>query len=145
MDDVTLSYDLPCSPAQAFLVYVDRIGQWWPAQYSDSPAQFRAVQIEPVVGGAVVAHYATQATAWGTVLRIEPGRLLEHTFSLGHGLARPSLVTAEFSEHDIGCRFTFTHGGWGSGNVEVRNKFDDWPSILAEYVDAVRHEVNRQR
>lgn len=137
--DVVLSYDLPASPPQAFLLYVDRIGTWWPGTYTADPATYERVIIEPRVGGRVFArHRAGVEYDWGHVTELEPGKRLRHTFNLAHASRVPSVVEVNFSDLDTGTRLTFRHGGWTSANAMDRHKFGDWPLILSGYVELVR-------
>lgn len=136
--DVVLSYDLPCSPRQAFFVYVDGIGDWWPPAYSADPAVFGGLSLEPWIGGRLLAHYGNQEDVWGEVQQIEPGEVLEHTFAMNRSSAPPSLVAVLFEEHDTGTRMTFRHGGWTAVNAFDRHKYGDWPIVLGQYVEAVR-------
>ncbi|AKU16940.1 SRPBCC domain-containing protein [Luteipulveratus mongoliensis] len=142
--DVVLSYDLPASARQAFMLYVDRIGLWWPGTYTADPATYAGVVIEPRVGGRVLARYNNRhADEWGRVTRLEMGASLEHTFTLAHASRVASLVSVSFADHDTGSRMSFRHGGWTEDNKLDRHRFNDWPLILSGYVDLVRVTVRR--
>lgn len=146
MGDVVLTYDLPCSAAQAFLVYVDRIGSWWPAGHTRDPGDFETIVIEPRVGGAVRARFGDQQDRWGTVQRLDPPHALEHTLSSSTRIQDPvGLVRVEFTENDRGCRMTFTHSGGGSPQASPSGRPGDWPVILAGFVEAVRGTMPRPR
>lgn len=145
MADVVLSYDLPCSAAQAFLVYVDKIGSWWPASHTRDPGSFVTLTIEPRVGGAVVADFGTRQERWGTVLQLEPPTVLEHTLSVSGRLQDPTgLLRVEFTENDRGCRMTFSHSGPTAMPASTSARAGDWPVILAGFVEAVRNAVPRR-
>lgn len=137
--DVVLSYDLPVSAAQAFLLYVDRFGQWWPAAYTADPATYDTVVIEPVVGGRVLAHYTTgREEEWGLVTEIEPGVGLSHTFRLAARSSVPSQITVGFADTDTGSRMTFRHGGWVAANAGDRSRYGHWPLILSQFIALAR-------
>ena len=140
-EDVVLSYDLPAPARQAFYLYVDRIGQWWPGAFTSDPATYERVVVEPRVDGRVLAQYRGHEDEWGVVRRVEPGHLLEHTFSFAHASGVPSVVRVQMLDHDTGCRMTFRHGGWTRDNSTDRHRFNDWPIILSGYVDLVRAVV----
>ncbi|CAG7573120.1 uncharacterized protein YndB with AHSA1/START domain [Barrientosiimonas humi] len=141
-DELVFSYDLPCPAAQAFFVYVDGIGAWWPGTYTADPATFEGVTIEPRVGGRIYARYrGGQHDDWGEVTALEHGARLEHTFLLAHSSRTPSTVWVTFDDHDTGSRMVFRHGGWTSSNAFDRHRFSDWPVILGNYVEMVRASV----
>lgn len=138
-DGVVLSYDLPTSSAHAFLVYVDRIGRWWPGTYTADPATYDEVVIEPYVGGRVYVRYTDgQEQDWGQVRELRPGQVLAHTFSLSAQHPGTGLVRVEFDDQDSGCRMTFRHQDHLATNPFERHKFGDWPVVLAEYIETVR-------
>ncbi|MDE9367377.1 SRPBCC domain-containing protein [Luteipulveratus sp. YIM 133132] len=144
-DDVVLSYDLPVPARRAFYLYVDRIGRWWPGTYTNDPAAYDRVVIEPRVGGRVLARYTGgHAEDWGTVRHLDPAGALEHSFNLSHRSGVPSVIRVEFSDHDSGSRMRFRHTGWNRDNSTDRHRFNDWPLVLSGYVDHVRRAAAHQ-
>lgn len=87
------------------------------------------------MGGRVYAWF-TDGTddRWGQVTAWEPGRLLEHTFTLAQDPEHPSQVSVAFEPDGDRCRMTFEHGGWTDANASYRAKFGDWPLILDRFV-----------
>ena len=117
------------------MTYVDRIGEWWHPDYTAAPDRLAGVTIEHGVGGRVYASF-TDGTddRWGRVTAWEPGRRLEHSFTLAQDAAHPSQVSVVFEPDGDGCRMTFEHGGWTDANASSRAKFGDWPLILDRFV-----------
>lgn len=138
-ESMILSYDLPCPAQQAFKVYVHDIGTWWPRHLSADPATFDGLRIEPWVSGRVFATYAPDVDVeWGTVLSVDPGHRLEHTFSVPHLSAATTTITATFEDHDTGSRLSFRGVTWDGVDALSRSKFGEWPLILGEFVEAAR-------
>lgn len=134
LDPIVHEYDLVCTPEHAFDVYTCRIGQWWHPDYSADPATLQTVTIEAGVGGRVVATYgAEDEHTWGEVTAWDPGRRLEHTFTLAQPAGHPSTVTVRFEPSPSGSRMHFAHGGWDEDNAAVRGKFSDWSVILDRF------------
>ena len=131
-DPLVHELTLPCSPADAFATYTQRIGEWWDARYTASPDTLRDVTIEPRVGGRVYAtHSDLGVHDWGEVTVWEPPRRLVHTFGLAQ--RSPSEVAVEFTDAGAGCRVRFEHRGWTDENAADRKKFGDWPLLLDRF------------
>jgi len=127
---------LRCSAQHAFAVYTGRIGEWWDPNYSANAETFRAVTIEPRVGGRVFAtHEDLGEHDWGEVTAWEPGRRFAHTFTLAQDPQAPSEVSVEFSDDEGGCDLRFAHGGWTEANAGDRAKFNDWPVLLERFAE----------
>jgi hypothetical protein len=132
---IAFEYHLSCSPADAFAVYTDRIGEWWDARYTANPETLQDVTIEPRVGGRVFAtHSDFGVDDWGEVTVWEPGRRLVHTFTLAQDPLEPSEIAVDFESADVGgCTVRFAHGGWTDANAGNRNKFGDWQVLLDRF------------
>ncbi|MGH2361159.1 MAG: SRPBCC domain-containing protein [bacterium] len=113
LEPIAHEYDLRCSPAHAFDVYVNRIGEWWHPDYTANPQSLEAVTIEPRVGGRVYATHRDEGEdTWGRVTVWEPPRRLVYTSTLAQGQDDPSEITVRFTPSGDGCKVRFEHGGW---------------------------------
>jgi uncharacterized protein YndB with AHSA1/START domain len=133
---ITHSLTLACSAEHAFATYTERISTWWDPCYTANPATLESVTIEPQVGGRVFAtHRDIGRHDWGEVITYEPGRRLVHTFTLAQDPAHPSEVAIDFEPAATGdgCTIRLAHGGWNAANASARQKFGDWPLILARF------------
>jgi uncharacterized protein YndB with AHSA1/START domain len=141
-DPIVQELSLDCSAEQAFDIYAGRIGEWWDPSYTANAETLEAVTIEPRVGGRVFAtHSDVGRDDWGEVTQWEPGRRLVHTFALAQDPEHPSEVSVEFAPAGDGCIVHFEHGGWNEANAAARDKFGDWPILLARFAAlAVRPE-----
>jgi hypothetical protein len=132
--------DLPSPAADAFGVYVGRIGRWWDPAYTANPATLRSVTIEPRVGGRVYAvHTDLGEHRWGEVTRWRLGSELAYTFTLAQDPAHPTEVSVRFEDRGGGSSaLRFEHGGWTADNLDARPRFQDWPRLLARFVAELR-------
>ena len=124
-----------CSPDQAFAVFTERLGEWWPSD-AYSPGPLRGIRVEPRVGGEVAMLLeAGDAYPLGEVLVWEPGHHYAQSFTLAQDPAYPSRldVTFEVGKHLGGTRVRFAHGGWTPANVEGRARFSEWDLLLGQY------------
>ncbi len=120
-----------CDPDEAFAIYTRRIGEWWDRSYTANAETFQTVTIEPRVGGRHATHSDLGDVEWGVVVVWDPGRRLEHTFTLAQDTNYPSHVAVDFvAEAGDACAVRFAHGGWNDDNTMVREKFGNWPILL---------------
>jgi len=117
-DPIVKTIDVPCSPEQAFEVFVTGIGDWWPLKgHSASAGAGKAAQtvtIEPRVGGAMFeTMHDGSIDTWGEVLVFEPGHKLATSWHPGNNKDAPTRVEVSFTPRPNGhCRVTLTHSGW---------------------------------
>jgi hypothetical protein len=125
---------LPLGAAEAFAVYVDRIGEWWDPRYTANADSLVGVTIEQQVGGRAYAMHSDMGRDdWGEILVWEPGLRLVHTFTLAQDPAHPSEISAEFEDRGGGSVLQFAHGGWTVENARDRAKFGEWPLLLDRF------------
>lgn len=141
-DPIVKTIDVPCSPAHAFDVFVNRISDWWPLDgHAASAAAGKAalgVTIEPRVGGKVfeTMHYGG-IDLWGEVLAFDPGARLSITWHPGNNKAHPTHVSVSFASLDGGkTRVTLTHSGWeawADRAGEMRENYNTgWDFVFGE-------------
>ena len=143
-EPIRFEFDLAIPAGAAFAAYVDRIGEWW-------PADFRALQ-EQGPGTAVIERWVDGRvfeTAdegrhhdWGEVREFdELVHVLVHEFHLAQDRDHATEVAVSFVDRDGGSRMRFEHRGWTSRNLRTRPKFtsdDGWPMVLGGYLELVR-------
>ena len=132
---IVLHLWVACSPEQAFEVFTERFGEWWPRD-AYSPGPLRGIRVEPRVGGEVAMLLeAGDAYPLGEVLVWEPGHHYAQSFTLAQDPTYPSRldVTFEVGKHVGGTRVRFAHGGWTPANVAGRARFSEWDLLLGQY------------
>ena len=139
---------------RAFRVFVEHMESWWPATHHIGNTPFKAIFVEPRVGGKWYEINAEdQRCEWGTVLKWDPPHSVAFSWHLGPGHDRPDWVfdpdMSRASEVEI--RFTseapqstlveLTHSKLerhGEGYEQLRALFDGpgaWGDILNLYAE----------
>jgi hypothetical protein len=123
-----------CGPDHAFEVFTTGMGTWWDPAYTPDPGSFSGIEVDPE-GLVSLVHGPTRFPV-GEVTTWQPGERFEQRFWLAMDPAHPSSVDVRFEAVDAGTRVTFQHGGWNRDNARSREKFADWPHLLARYAAA---------
>ena len=119
LSPIVKTIDVRRSAADAFRLFTDEIGEWWPlathsrAQSAKGQKAVRAT-IEPRVGGRIYETLETgEELEWGEVLAWEPGSLFRMRWHLGR--PQSTEVSVRFDPRgDASCRVTLTHEQWES-------------------------------
>ena len=119
MDPLIKSIEVPCAQAEAFRIFVNEMGSWWPlAKRSMSlkavgkPA--KSLQVDPRVGGRIVEIGPDGSEHhWGTFRQLDPSNLVAMDFHMGMPPEQASLVEVRFVpvESDR-TRVTLTQSNW---------------------------------
>jgi uncharacterized protein YndB with AHSA1/START domain len=95
------------------------------------------LKLDPVVGGEILYGAGEDIMISGRVTRIEPGQVLEHTFSFGDPVsshnadADPETLVAYLLEPSAeGTALTIHHTGFEEENQTYGNISEGWPYIL---------------
>ncbi|MEP6665047.1 MAG: SRPBCC domain-containing protein [Nocardioidaceae bacterium] len=139
---IRIEIDLPLTSAEAFSVYAERIGDWWPAAFTSSGDDLDSVAIESWAGGHVYERSRDGATyQWGVVRSYEAGVELVHSFHLAQDEQHPTEVSVRFTDEG-GCRMHFEHRGWTAHNQHARDKFASeggWATVLGAFAARARN------
>lgn len=155
IEPIRLTFPLDCPPAAAFALFAERLGIWWPAEYTWSQNVLEGIGIEPRAGGMCFERGPLGFRCdWGRVLRWEPPRALEFTWQISPRRepvpdpARASVVSVRFEEGSAGSsartEVSFEHsafGNHGEGAREYRDAMaspQGWAYILARFVHLAR-------
>lgn len=129
------------SQEDAFRVFTDRIGAWWPLLthgcFGDKAAGLH------FAGGRLVESSVDGETAvWGEVLAWEPPRRFAVTWHPGRAGQPHSVVEVEFRTDEDGTRVELTHSGWeayGPDAARIRAAYDGpdaWTMVLGLFARA---------
>jgi uncharacterized protein YndB with AHSA1/START domain len=146
---IVLTRSLPLSREAAFDLFVERIGEWWPRDYTFSRDPAADLSIEPFPGGAYSEQVPGGARlVWGTVLSIEPPLFLRLAWQISPDrqlIADPSAasrVTVEFRAMadgtlvELAHRDFLRHGEAGEGYRAAMASPQGWPFCLDALAEA---------
>lgn len=139
---------------QAFEVFVDKIGTWWPPEYTWAKGNLDEFGIEPKYEGQCYERSKDgKVEVWGTVLtvsrpehivfawQITADRSPEPNIALASRVdVRFSAATPETTDIVLVHRDFPRHGqGWQKYHSNMASK-SGWPKLLDHYVQAVASE-----
>jgi DNA-binding transcriptional ArsR family regulator len=132
---------VPRSREEAFTLFTDRIGAWWPtASHSLGGDAVVDVRFGSAVGDQIVEVREDGSTAaWGEILAWDPPERVRVLWAVSSG--RPTTTwEATFSEDGDGTRLVLEHWGWeahGDEAAAAAASYDEgWDPVLARLVDA---------
>jgi uncharacterized protein YndB with AHSA1/START domain len=142
---------VPYLREDAFSLFVDRFGLWWPTEYTFSRDPECHLSIEPMVGGAceeIAPGHPRKV--WGTVLSIQRPLFIRLAWQIGPDqevIADPaaaSRVMVEFRTAADGTRVELTHtdflrhGEEADAYRKALSSPEGWPYCLSRLVQAAR-------
>jgi uncharacterized protein YndB with AHSA1/START domain len=128
--------------ADAFRLFTEGIGSWWPLHrgYSYGAAQAKEVHLEPVVGGRFYERLTNgDEVDVGRVLVCEPPRRIIFTWQ-GTDWPAATEVEVSFVPEEGLTRVDLVHRGWerlgATADEQRRDYMNGWPSVLKEFTTA---------
>jgi uncharacterized protein YndB with AHSA1/START domain len=128
---------------EAFRLFTERIGSWWPlATHSVFAEEAVTVTMEPRVGGRLYEAAADGRTSdWGVVTAWEPVDRVTVTWHPGYEEALATLVEVTFEEApDGGTQVDLLHTGWEVHGAEAAEQAASyqvgWVPVLAGFAKA---------
>jgi uncharacterized protein YndB with AHSA1/START domain len=125
-----------CDPVDAFEIFTERIGQWWPhASHSVFEAECASIAFED---GRIIERSTDGRTdLWGEVLEWDPPHLLTFSWHPGRSEDQRTEVTVTFRPEAGLTRVELVHRGWellGADGLDRRAGYagdNGWTSVLA--------------
>jgi len=125
------------SPHEAFELFTDRLGDWWPLS---ELSVFGAGSTVAFAEGRIVETFEGRTSVWGSVTEWEPGARVSFTWHPGRPADRVSLVSVGFTARASGQTLVvLEHSGWEAFDDpgKARSEYEQgWPTVLARYRDA---------
>lgn len=140
---IVKTIDVRRSAAEAFRVFTQEIGAWWPLD-THTRASTKAgevtvkLTVEPRVGGRI---YETlndgRELDWGEVTAFEPGVHFAMAWRLGRPVEQATDVSVRFEPlSEASCRVTLTHENWermGEEGAKMRDAYQNgWATVFVE-------------
>ena len=147
-DEVSATAEVGVAPEQAFKLFTDGLGSWWPREFSWSQDVLEEIGMEARPGGFLyeIGPHGLRLD-WGRVLAWEPpGRLLFSWQISPERVPEPdpaqaSEVEVRFEPAASGCRVVLLHRGFerhgegGAGYAEMMGS-QGWPYALERFAAA---------
>ena len=134
------------SAAEAFRLFTEGIGEWWPSHrgYSFGGGRLQALYLEPVAGGRFYERYTDgEEFEVGRVLACEPPRRIVFTWK--GRFTEPTEVEVRFTPEGSATRVDIEHRGWErlgpSAEQSRRGYLNGWPTVVRHYVE---HSVTQR-
>ena len=147
IEPIRFRVTVPLSPAEAFLLFTERMTSWWPLP-THSLGQDRAerVDVEPWAGGRIVEHTRDgEEHVWGEVLIGEPPHRLVVTWH--PGLDADTEVEVTFRSIGDETEVVLEHRQWenlGAKAEETRAGYaNGWPFVFVQrFAAAAKGELS---
>jgi len=148
---VQCSVSVPLSTSEAFHLFFEELGRWWPREYTWSQEALQAIGIEPREGGLCfeLGPYGFRCD-WGRVLEWSPPDRVQLQWQISFrrepvpNPEKASLVEIGFTPEGAGSsRVTVTHSHFerhGAGAAEYQAAMASehgWPYLLKRFSTAV--------
>jgi uncharacterized protein YndB with AHSA1/START domain len=140
MEPIRLSTTVHRPAAEAFRLFTDGIGAWWPSNrgYSFGGSRLKEVCLEPVAGGRFFERYTDgEEFEVGRVLACEPPKRIVFTWQ--GRWPEPTEVEVRFTSVGSATRIDLEHRGWerlGASAEQSRSAYlNGWPTVLQQYVE----------
>jgi len=120
LDPLISTIEVPCGQEDAFKVFVEDMGSWWPldkrsmSMFDGKPA--KSVSLDAKVGGKIIeiAHDGKEHL-WGTVKTFDPFDSISMDFHMGLPASTASLVTVVFTKiKNNSTKVVLTQSNWES-------------------------------
>ncbi len=137
---VVKTVEVNCSPEEAFRIFTERLGSWWPTgTHSVGGDMVSSVTMECRLGGRV---YETLADGtehdWGEITRWEPPSGFAMDWSPSAESRPHTQVEVRFESTSGGARVVLTHTGWerlGDDAIPIRDNYNEgWNPVLDDFV-----------
>ncbi len=140
IDPIRKQVTVPASMEQAFAVFTQQIGSWWPHEtHSIAEIHAETVIMEEHQGGRLyeVVDDGTEHD-WGAVLIWDPPRQVTLSWRFGGADGVFTEVDVTFEDTDAGTVVNLEHRHWeriGEKAEELRSQYHDgWDPVVARYV-----------
>jgi uncharacterized protein YndB with AHSA1/START domain len=147
-EPIRRSIEVPASPEDAFRVFTEEMGSWWPlethsrATVERSGVKAERIEFEGRAGGQVLEHLSNgEVLSWAEVVEWEPPRRFVLAWR-PHGRPQPPTeVEVVFTARDGGTHVELVHRGWERLTEEFGELYESygqgWIGTLARFAAAL--------
>jgi len=140
---------VPCSPEDAFRIFTQQVGSWWPTvTHSGGGDKVVSVTMECRLGGRVFETLNDGSQLeWAIITGWDPPHRLTMDWNPSVEPRPYTQVEVRFESMSGGTRVELTHTGWehlGADAEPVRDSYNEgWVPVLSDFVALVRGEVRK--
>ena len=141
---VVRNVNVPCSPEDAFRIFTEQVGSWWPAvTHSGGGDKVVSVTMECKLGGRVFETLVDDTQHdWAIITGWEPPHRLRMDWNPAVEPRPYTQVEVRFESTAGGTRVELTHTGWehlGADAESIRDSYHEgWVPVLNDFVALVR-------
>ena len=126
------------TPDDAFRLFTEDIGAWWPME---THSVFGATARVATEGREIVEHSAAgERSVWAEIVESDPPSRLVLRWHPGTDPATATTVEVTFAPDPDGTRVELTHSGWevlGERALSARQSYDEgWLPVLERFTTA---------
>jgi uncharacterized protein YndB with AHSA1/START domain len=143
IEPVRKRISVPLDQTQAFELFTDGIGTWWPmATHSASMDAAASVRMEAKEGGRLLEDTPDGSVeTWGTITQFEPPSLVAFTWHPAGKPDRATQVQVSFTSGGGSTDIELLHTEWenlgGDAAAQMREAYEQgWDPVLGQYRDA---------
>jgi uncharacterized protein YndB with AHSA1/START domain len=146
---VVRNVDVPCSPEDAFRIFTEQVGSWWPTRtHSGGGDKVVSVTMECRLGGRVFETLTDGSQhEWAIITGWEPPHRLTMDWNPSDEPRPYTQVEVRFEPTSGGTRVELTHTGWehlGADAAPIRDSYyEGWAPVLEDFVTLVRGEARK--
>ena len=155
LDAIRESLIVRADPGQAFAVFTEGMGTWWPVEsYSRAVSELAHEKVEvarlefrPRMGGAIIEHLRDGRTLpWGQVIEWRLPHRVVIAWKPHSEPEPPTEVDVTFRAHNGGTLVELEHRGWGRlshgfGRTLYPIYERGWPTTLARFAAAANKKT----
>lgn len=135
------SVTVPLSQRDAFKLFTEGIGTWWPAlTHSVAESSETRTVMEGRLGGQIYEETASDTVTWGTITAWDAPASFSSTWHPGSGVELATQLTVRFiAEGPSTTRVELEHRGWEIHGESAADHFagysTGWDPVLGQYVE----------
>ena len=140
-DPITKTIEVPCGQQEAFTVFVEQMGSWWPLSHFSMSAQTgssaKTLRVESKLGGRIV-EVATDETEhhWGTFRAYDPYGSFSMDFHMGLPPCESRVEVTFTVVETERTRVVLTHSNWEAygdmADMMISGYGKGWGAIFEE-------------
>lgn len=140
-DPLVVEFEIRAAPAEAFAIWTERIGTWWPNGHTLS-GDPEAIAFEPRAGGRIYER-APDGTEheWGEVIEWDPPRRLRCWWHLFFTRDEATELEISFAPILGGTRVTIRQSGWKRLGDAGPPRRERTRSVWTEMAELVRSHL----